>query len=619
MPERGKFEMPGPQLEEKLQAKAEVPAISPSDAMRDEAHQLQRDSVLRTGIKNAVGLVSDNRTVQKEIADYGSAGLKTAALFFRGRIGTAATLVLYASDEAKYGDTTNNMLVDGSLGALKGGVMKGTFSLVGASGMDPAYKALALGVSGRMTHNFLDRGAYHDGQGNFDLGGGLSSALSRSLDSRALGLDLVTFGVAHGMFKGTDAFTAGRLSRSPLMSTAFMGGSFGLISGASEEFDRQSRTGTFNWSQLAMRSVARAGVDALASLPAGYQAARMEANRQVGDGRTTPEPDAPKRMEQRAVGARPITPKLELTGEQIAAVGEAAHRNGLWLMQTPKVELAPDGTPRVMPHRGNFDSAAKATIQLANEVNHAVTLQWNGVDVRIEPRSNLSTVTGTWESARNAPERLAEQRRINDENARQRARDLSEAERRIEALAKKPHRSGTAFLESLHQEAANVGTSFATFGMSQLRHPAEILEFTRAYHKMHPQEGLANIESNAGRFAQPGTASAWKTAAETVRAEGPLTPTPAEQTVFGRIAAFETASSTARQHELVLRTFNDTRVVVEPSGPYSITEAGGLAGQFAKSIGRPEVLLSFNAQLIPVRSGASGAEVTATWRKQNRR
>lgn len=588
-----------------------------SDALRKESHDHQQHTVLQNGIDKVASVFTSDDQTRAEITHYTTAGLKTAALFLGGRVGIASTVGLYAADQINPNDSAGTMLVDGSLGALKGAAMKGTFALVGGSRFDPAVKALALGVGSRLSDTVLDRAHYYDAAGKFDMVGGLQNAAARTFDQKSIGTDVVTFGLSYGLFKGVNGFTNNAIGNSRLLSNTFLGGSYGLISGANQEVSRQGQLGEFDVSKIAMRGLAMGAVDAFAAIPGGIQASRTafneaparrtEAQTKVNEGPIKVNESAP---------VREGPPKLNLSTEQLSTVRTAAQQNGLWMMETGKVELAPDGTPKVMPQGSTtFSAAAENVSRLATQVNHAVTMKWNGVEFRIEPGMDALKIETAWKTAENAPERLEMYRRLNAEREQQIAQAERRAETEIEALRGTPARAGAQIFESLQAEAASRGSNFAMYAMSRLRHPAEIVEFTRTYSKFAPNgAGFENLEFAIGEMAQPGTAKVWRQAIEQVRGEAPTAPTQTEQRIFDKIGSHESMRAAARGFDLSLGKVDEAGITIEPmrSG-ITITEAGANAGRFAGSVKQP-VFLAWNGRNIPIEPGATGPQVEALWR-----
>lgn len=578
-----------------------------ASGLREEAHGLQKHSLLQSGIEKVASLATSDPSVQREISHYAAAGLKTGALFFGGKVGMAATVGLYGADEIDPRTGPGTMAIDGTIGMAKGAATKVLFNRIGESSLDPSVKALSLGVGSRLTETLMSRGSYFDAQGRFHPGSGLANSLSTSFDKHALGTDLVTFGLSYGAFKGVDALSGRALANSKLASTAFLGGSFGLISGANEEARNQIQTGHIDPAKIAWRGLAMGAVDAIAAIPGGLQGAAAVPKEQVPK-EQVPKEQVPKDRAPQAVA------KLELTQTQIDALRTAAGRRGLWLMETPNVQLAADGTPIVMPQRGTFQDAAVAVSKLATDVNHGVSLDWNGVRFRVEPGMSPSQVETAWQAASNSPERLEQLRRVDEQRRQTQQIEQQRAEQAIEALRSQPARNGLSVLQELFNESRYTGADWGATGMMRLRHPTEILDFARAYVRFHPESGVENLQS-ASRYAAPGTEKVWQQVARQVAGEQPIASSPAEQALFGQMRQFDTMKVAARNHDLELRSLDNDQVVVMPSGPVSIGEAGAAAGRFAGEIKRP-VQLSFNERLIEVKQNATAEQVEATWRSQ---
>ncbi len=603
--------------------------------LQDEAQQLQKQSVLQVGIDRVASSVVADPEIRAEIAHYTAAGLKTGALFLRGRLAVASTLALYGTDEMSPTDDPRTMAVDGTLGVLKGAAMKGTFTLVGASTLNPAGQAFVLGLGSRFSDNLFERSNYYR-TGAFDLTDGVANTFATTFDKHNIGTDIVTFGLSYGLFRGVNSLSNNAIANSKLLSTTVLGGSYGLVSGANQEMTLQTQKGELDLGLIAKRALAMGAVDAIAAIPGGIQANRAAAaggNRQVKPdaisqtpGQTKVVTEAPvlkTRLEIKPVVVSP--PRLELTVEQLGKVRESAARNNLevmgdrWSMELSKPEFAPDGTPKVMFNgRGTRDTAFEGTARLATEVNHAVTLDWNGTNVRVEPGMKLPEVQAAHRVAEQAPERLEMYRRINAENARRDLVELKAAEAQIEALRAEPARNPRELFESLHGESAKANGNFAVFSIPRLRHPAEILEFARMYTKFEPEVGLSNMEGAVGRSTAPGTAKVWKQVLEQVRSEGAKLPSPAEVPLFERIHAHDALMGAARRFGLMLNKTDASGITVEADAPVSIVEAGKAASQFATSLRLREVTLLFNRTRLTVKAGATDPEINAAWGNANR-
>src|SRR5262249_28072992 len=80
-------------------------------------------------------------------------------------------------------------------------------------------------------------------------------------------------GAAHGLLRGANSATLGRIDKSPLLTTILTGTTFGLSSGATSEILRQNATGEqFDLSKIVKRSLIQGALDTAAAAPGGVQA-----------------------------------------------------------------------------------------------------------------------------------------------------------------------------------------------------------------------------------------------------------------------------------------------------------------------------------------------------------
>ncbi len=211
--------------------------------------------------------------LQTEVVHYGSQGLKTVGLFMRGRVGLAGTVGLYALDQIRPGDSFKDQLADATLGAAKGGLMKGAFHFMGDKPVGIAAKGVGLGVSSRVLELGLTRQTYLDKSGEFSLGKGLSETVLGTFNKTALAADVVIFGAAHGLLRGANSASLGRIDKSPMLTTMFTGTTFGMSSGATSEIMRQNAAGEqFDLGKVVKRSLIQGAIDTLAAAPGGVQA-----------------------------------------------------------------------------------------------------------------------------------------------------------------------------------------------------------------------------------------------------------------------------------------------------------------------------------------------------------
>jgi poly(A) polymerase len=200
-----------------------------------------------------------------EIGHYGNGFVKTAALFSRGRIGMAGTVFAYGLDQMHRADSTGAL--DFCLGAGKGLGMKAVFNKLGEAPLNPAAKGVSLGFVNTGLETILSRESYRDAAtGGYSFQAGFSRTVNTSFDLQARGVDAAVFVTAHGLFGGANWLSAGALERSKVASNLFMGTSFGMSSGASQEYLRQRSQGeSFDGWKIAERSMLQGMFDTAAS------------------------------------------------------------------------------------------------------------------------------------------------------------------------------------------------------------------------------------------------------------------------------------------------------------------------------------------------------------------
>jgi hypothetical protein len=216
--------------------------------------------------------VSDADT-QSQVRMYGSNFVKAAALFLRGRLGLAGTIGSYALDQMRPGDSATEQITDLALGSTKGVAMRGVFGKLGSMQLDFATKGMVLGTSSRMVDVGLNRHTFTDGQGNFSFTDGLANVRKQAFDPVALTADVVTFGIAHGAFRGANSLSGRALERSPMLSTMLTGTTFGASTGGYHEIARQRAAGEeLDIGKIAKHALIQGGLDTIAAVPGGMQA-----------------------------------------------------------------------------------------------------------------------------------------------------------------------------------------------------------------------------------------------------------------------------------------------------------------------------------------------------------
>ncbi|HEY9869199.1 MAG TPA: hypothetical protein V6D08_08535 [Candidatus Obscuribacterales bacterium] len=222
----------------------------------------------------AAQVKSDREAIamQDEISRYAGGFLKTAALFLRGKVGLAGTVALFALDQMRPHDSFKTQLADMAMGAAKGGLLKGTFNLLGKKDVGIAAKGVGLGVSSRVLELGLTRQTYMEPGGQLSLTRGLARTVQGSLSREALLTDVVVFAGAHGLLKGANSLSLGRVERSPVLKTVLTGTTFGVSNGATGELIRQQAAGQdLDLWQVVKRGLIQGGVDGVAAVGGGLQ------------------------------------------------------------------------------------------------------------------------------------------------------------------------------------------------------------------------------------------------------------------------------------------------------------------------------------------------------------
>ncbi|MGH9552507.1 MAG: hypothetical protein ACRD3W_24210, partial [Terriglobales bacterium] len=241
-------------------------------------HATEQRSLLQEGVHDITSLVwgDSNSALRNNVEQLGTEAIKAVPLFMIGSKSTyAATALLYGLDQVHTGTGLQRELVDFGTGAAKGALTKGAFQMIGQSQLGIAGKGVLMGASSRILDGGLTPSTYYDANGKFDLLGGLEKTGAAAANPTALATDAVVFGVAHGLFKGLNATTSGALERSPFFTTVATGGTYGFVSGAGSELQRERSTGEkFNFGKIALNGLEQAGVMSVAAAPGGFQMAR---------------------------------------------------------------------------------------------------------------------------------------------------------------------------------------------------------------------------------------------------------------------------------------------------------------------------------------------------------
>ncbi|MCA9802970.1 MAG: hypothetical protein KC777_13445 [Cyanobacteria bacterium HKST-UBA02] len=209
---------------EDLQKKDDVGALE--KMQEDVRRQIEKDG-------KAVKL-------QENINFYGGTTLKVAGIFVGGPVGWAATGALYALDSARPEDSIKHQVVDATLGAAEGMLLKGAFGVVRGAAIPIAGKGVAMGVTSRFLDSSLDRHTYLNPEtGNIEVGAGLERTFKATFNPTALATDAAVFAVGFGASSVVQKFAGSALAGSPLYSNLASAGTWGVSSGSVREAVRQ--------------------------------------------------------------------------------------------------------------------------------------------------------------------------------------------------------------------------------------------------------------------------------------------------------------------------------------------------------------------------------------------
>lgn len=270
-----------------LGAVTELTKPQPGPAQGDGQPRLR--SYLDTAVHPLAEAVTSTDKGADEMSGYMRGFLKTVPIFMKGRLALPAMAVTYVSDEAKYGDTAGNQVLDSILGLGKGALLKTSVNAFHGQGMTPATTGMGLGIINRGSDALLTRSNYYDAKGEFNLSQGLARTLSVTANPGAMMVDAAAFGVNDVLFATAFNKSRGLVSYKPSTLYTMSAGTMGVTSGFGRELDRQIREdGQLDFTQLARKSFLQGAFDAAGGRVGAWQATRG----------TRLEPDAPGAMEK---------------------------------------------------------------------------------------------------------------------------------------------------------------------------------------------------------------------------------------------------------------------------------------------------------------------------------
>lgn len=340
------------------------------------------------------------RLYEQDVADIGSAALKTGCLFLKGRFGTAATAVIYGLDSVKPGSSFGEMVVDGSLGMSKGLLNRKFLDWSHNQGWSIGKTGVMLGGFSRLTESSLSRQTYLDKDGQVDLGLGSRRIAETTFNPAAIAMDYTLFRFAGSAVNKLDARLGGKLVESPVLRNAATGGIFGMSTGFSGEALRQLRENDFDPKRLVSITLTRGLVDGVAAMPGGFQSQRM-ARFAAAENAKLAQP----------VSTETASINLSLTkaNNALASMSEtAAGRTGAQQLAAEGLLKTPEAQPKTLEH-----STAKTGTEAskATDTTNGAKLEASATKVQEAPRSNNPASAEALRSVRaemGAPEEVQE-------------------------------------------------------------------------------------------------------------------------------------------------------------------------------------------------------------------
>jgi beta-amylase len=236
-------------------------------------------SYLNAFVNSMTSQVLSDGQLKDEVNHYGCEFLKTASLFAGGKVGLVSTVLTYGADQAKTEGPWQHQVTDFALGGLKGGTMKGMFSLIGANMNFAPTKGAFMGLTARTTDVMFTREAINDPDAAINR-------LNRESNKYVMLMDAGLFMAGEGVFQSFNYASKGALQQNRMLSGMVMGGSFGFVNGSFGEATRQFNSGQIDPVKIALRGGLDAGVGALGAgfgMKVSDPAFQAKVGRTVGD------------------------------------------------------------------------------------------------------------------------------------------------------------------------------------------------------------------------------------------------------------------------------------------------------------------------------------------------
>jgi hypothetical protein len=216
---------------------------------------------------------------REEGEHYAAEILKNVPLFLKpSKAAFAGVALLHGLGQARTGDRLQEQSVDFLSGATKGVALKGVFDRVGPSQLNFAAKGVVMGTTSRGLETGLNRRSYLDANGDFQLSTGFSRTMNAIASKEMLASDVLVFGAANALTRGSTKLFGDRLTRSPMAMTVTTAGTFGFVAGANGEIMRQKDGGQpIEWGDVFLRGTLEAGAMSISAVAGNKLQARMDA------------------------------------------------------------------------------------------------------------------------------------------------------------------------------------------------------------------------------------------------------------------------------------------------------------------------------------------------------
>ncbi len=159
--------------------------------------------------------------------------LTVAPLFMDSPAGLIGSAIFNGLNQAKVDE---NLKTDFVLGAVKGLLLKGSLAAANSLELSASYKGVILGFNNTLLETSLNRQTYFNPDKNtYSLTYGLNKALSIAWNPSLLAVDGLSFLASETVLGAMTYKTFGQFPNSPILANTLTGGTFGFISGASNE------------------------------------------------------------------------------------------------------------------------------------------------------------------------------------------------------------------------------------------------------------------------------------------------------------------------------------------------------------------------------------------------